>query len=274
MNYYRTSKGRIGQKTRGLTCENRLRQTDVFICMEYDWLIRKENAIFIDLGFGRYPTTTIETHRRLSAINQKAKVIGVEIDTERLLEAKRYEQPNVEFRLGGFNLPLKKDEFSTIIRCYNVLRQYPEEEFESAIKTMCHYLTKDGVILEGTSDQFGRLTAFNIFGRSNDDIVKHGLVFGTNFNLPFHPRDFQSVLPRNFIQHVVQGEWIHQFFDDWTACFYKVMSLRIPSKRQIFYETAIVLHNEYGYNINQTERLLKRGFLVVIPFSIFNSALY
>jgi tRNA G46 methylase TrmB len=104
MNYYRTKKGRIGQKTRGLTCENRLRQTDVFICMAFDWLIRRKDAIFIDLGFGRYPTTTIETYRRLAGINPDIRVIGVEIDTERLLGAKRYEQSNVEFRLGGFNL--------------------------------------------------------------------------------------------------------------------------------------------------------------------------
>lgn len=72
--------------------------------MAFDWLIRRKDAIFIDLGFGRYPTTTIETYRRLAGINPDIRVIGVEIDTERLLGAKRYEQSNVEFRLGGFNL--------------------------------------------------------------------------------------------------------------------------------------------------------------------------
>lgn len=263
MNYYRKLKGRIGQKTKGLTCENRLRQTDIFICMEYEWLIKKEDAIFVDLGFGRYPTTTIETYKRLSIINPNIRVIGVEIDTERLLEAKRYEQPNVEFKLGGFNLPLKKDEFATIIRCYNVLRQYPEGDFKPSIKTLCHYITDDGIIIEGTSDQYGRLTAFNIFGRSGDDIVKHGLAFGTNFNSAFYPRDFQSVLPKNYIQHITPGEWIYQFFDDWTASYYRAMSLKIPSERQLFYETAIILHNEYGYNIVKSKRLLRRGFLIV-----------
>ncbi|MGB9597016.1 MAG: hypothetical protein ACPL7B_12110, partial [Candidatus Poribacteria bacterium] len=201
--------------------------------------------------------------RRLSIINPNIKVLGVEIDKERLSEAKRYEQPNVEFKLGGFNLPLKDDEYASIIRYYNVLRQYPEEEFEPSIKTLCHYITNDGIILEGTSDQYGRLTAFNIFGRSDNNIKRYRLGFGTNFNLTFYPRDFQSVLPRNYIQHITQGEWIYQFFDNWTASFYKALGLKITSERQLFYETAIILYKEYGYNIIQSKRLLRRGFLIV-----------
>jgi len=127
MNHYQAKKGRIGQKTKGLTCENRLRQTDVFICMELDGLIRRKNTIFIDLGFGRYPTTTIETYRRLAGINPNVKVIEVEIDKERLLGAKKYEQTNVEFRLGGFNLPLLKTESATLIRCYYEFFTYEQK---------------------------------------------------------------------------------------------------------------------------------------------------
>jgi len=263
MNYYRTKKGRIGQKTRGLTCENRLRQTDVFICMELDGLIRRKDAIFIDIGFGRYPTTTIETYRRLAVINPSVKVIGVEIDTERLLDAKKYERPNVEFRLGGFNLPFQKNESATLIRCYNVLRQYPEGEFAPSIEAMGHYLIDGGVIVEGTSDQFGRLVSFNLFIKDKGKIVRRSLVFGTNFNFYFYPRDFQSVLPKNFIHHVFHGEWIYQFFEDWTSSFYKIMKQKLPSQRHVFYETGIILCKEYGYEVVQTKRLLRRGFLVI-----------
>lgn len=260
---HRISKGRIGQKTRGLTCENRLRQIDIFTCVNFEWLIQRENALFIDLGFGRYPTTTIETYNKLANINPKIRVIGVEIDTERLLYAKQYEQKNVEFRLGGFNIPLKKDESATIIRCYNVLRQYPEEEFAKSIETMGNYLSEGGVIIEGTSDQFGRLASFNLYTKSSNKMVNHGLVFGTNFNVSFYPRDFQSVLPKNFLHHVVEGEWIYKFFDDWTDSFYKIMKLKLQSQRQIFYETAIILYKDYGYNIKLRKGLLKRGFLVI-----------
>jgi hypothetical protein len=263
MLYYGIIKGRVGQKTRGLTCENRLRQIDVFTCMNFEWLIRRKNAIFVDLGFGRYPTTTIETYRKLSAINPEIRVVGVEIDTERLLSAKQYEQTNVEFRLGGFNIPLIKGESATIIRCYNVLRQYPEEEFTEYIETMGNYLMEGGVIIEGTSDQFGRLVSFNLYNKSKGKLSKQGLVFGTNFNISFYPRDFQSVLPKNFLHHVVHGDWICQFFDDWTESFYKTMKLKLQSQRQIFYETAIILYKDYSYNIEHGKRLLRRGFLVV-----------
>jgi hypothetical protein len=263
MTYYRTLKGRIGQKTRGLTCENRLRQVDIFTCMNFDGLIRRKNAVFVDLGFGRYPTTTIETYRRLAKINPKIKVIGVEIDTERLLYAKPYEQANVEFKLGGFNIPLKKNDSADIIRCYNVLRQYPEEDFTKSIETMGNYLSEGGVIIEGTSDQFGRLTSFNLFVKSKGDIINKGLVFGTNFNVSFYPRDFQSVLPKNFLHHVISGEWIYQFFEDWADSYYKIMKHKLESQRQVFYETAIMLYKDYGYNIEQRKGLLRRGFLVV-----------
>ncbi len=263
MIHYRTLKGRIGQKTRGLTCENRLRQIDIFTCINFEGLIRRENAIFVDLGFGRYPTTTIETYRRFANINPKIKVLGVEIDTERLLDAEPYEQKNVEFRLGGFNIPLKKGESADIIRCYNVLRQYPEEEFSKSIETMGNYLSESGIIIEGTSDQFGRLVSFNLFAKSKGRLIKSGLVFGTNFNVSFYPRDFQSVLPKNLLHHVILGEWIYQFFEDWADSFYRIMKLKLDCQRQIFYETALILYKDYGYNIEQGKRLLKRGFLVV-----------
>jgi len=41
------------------------------------------------------------------------------------------------------------------------------------------------------------------------------------------------------------------------------MKLKLDCQRQIFYETALILYKDYGYNIEQGKRLLKRGFLVV-----------
>lgn len=257
-----TAKGRLGQQTKGLTCENRLRQIDTFICIQYNGLIQRKDAIFVDVGFGKYPTTTLETHRRLKALNSVIKTIGTEINTERYLYAKNYEQANAEFRLGGFNLPLHRDEKASIIRCYNVLRQYPEDEFLAAIENMGRYLVNGGIIIEGTSDQFGRLISFNLFEKLDNRICNLGLVFGTNFRSPFYPRDFQSVLPRNLIQRMITGEWIYQFFDDWNSSFYKVIN-KFAGMRQIFYETAIILHKEYKYPVMIAKRLLRKGFLVV-----------
>lgn len=254
-------KGRLGQNTKGLTSVNRLRQVDNFVCIEFAYLFRSNNPIFVDVGFGENPVTTIESYRRFRCINPDIKVIGVEIDNKRLQSAKPYEQTGVEFRLGGFNLPLYKEEKANVIRCYNVLRQYPESDFQPSIVILSNYLIDGGTLIEGTSDQFGRLVSFNIFYKLRNEIYYDSLVFGTNFNFNFYPRDFQSVLPRNFIQHVTHGNWLYQFFDDWMKSYYG--SFGQKSQRQIFYESAIKLSKEYGYNIDLKNGLLKRGFLKV-----------
>ena len=254
-------KGLLGQNTKGLTSVNRLRQIDNFVCMEFAYLFHCGNPIFVDVGFGENPITTIESHKRLKNINPGIKVIGVEIDNKRLQTAKPYEQTGVEFRLGGFNLPLHKEEKANIIRCYNVLRQYSESDFQTSIIILSNYLINGGVLLEGTSDQFGRLVAFNIFHKRENEIYHEYLVFGTNFNSNLYPRDFQSVLPRNFIQHVTPDNWLYRFFDDWMKSYYS--SLGNKSQRQIFYESAIKLRKEHGYKIDLKKGLLKRGFLKI-----------
>ncbi len=256
-----SKKGLLGQDTKGLTSVNRLRQVDNFVCMEFAYIFRRSNPIFIDVGFGENPITTIESYRRIKHINSDIKVIGVEINNKRLQNAKPYEQERIEFRLGGFNLPIYKEEKANAIRCYNVLRQYPESDFQSSIIVLSNYLIDDGIIIEGTSDQFGRLVSFNIFRKLRDKIYHDSLVFGTNFKSNFYPRDFQSVLPRNFIQHVTPDNWLYCFFDDWMKSYYS--SFGQKSQRQIFYESAIKLSKEYGYKIDLKNGLLKRGFLKI-----------
>ncbi len=140
-------KERLGQITKGLTSVNRLRQVDNFVCMELAYLLQRNNPLFIDVGFGENPITTIESYKRLVNINPGIKVIGVEIDNKRFLNAKPYEQAGVEFRLGGFNLPLDKEEKANVIRCYNVLRQYPESDFQQSIDILGNYLIDGGIIL-------------------------------------------------------------------------------------------------------------------------------
>lgn len=165
-----TRKGRLRQNTKGLTSVNRLRQVDNFVRIEFAYLFRSNNPIFVDVGFGENPVTTIESYRRFRFINPDIKVIGVEIDNKRLQSAKPYEQTRVEFRLGGFNLPLYKEEKANVIRCYNVLRQYPESDFQPSIVILSNYLIDGGILIEGTSDQFGRLVSFNIFYKLRNEI--------------------------------------------------------------------------------------------------------
>ena len=68
--------------------------------------------------------------------------------------------------LGGFNLPLRPGESVSVIRAFNVLRQYEEAEVEKALAALSASLTAGGLVLEGTSDPLGRLLSFNLFRKA------------------------------------------------------------------------------------------------------------
>ncbi len=102
----------LGQPTRGKTARNRLRRVDTFLALYDAGLLRREDgpfagAFFVDLGYGAAPTTTLESAQRLRRINPALPVLGVEIDPERVAAAQPCADELTQFRLGGFNLPLR-----------------------------------------------------------------------------------------------------------------------------------------------------------------------
>jgi hypothetical protein len=78
-----------------------------------------------------------------------------------------------------------------------------------------------GLMIEGTANPFGSIWVANLARRameSDSFLSKIGdwrirrsawrfesLVFSTNFRLGFDITDFQAVLPKNYIHHVVPG---------------------------------------------------------------------
>ena len=85
--------------------------------------------MFVDLGYGFDARTTLESASRFRQFNSELKILGVEIDKERVEAALPFADEKTYFRLGGFNLPLKDDEHVRLIRAFNVLRQYEEKDF-------------------------------------------------------------------------------------------------------------------------------------------------
>ena len=55
----------VGQATRGKTAPNRLRKTDTFLTLAYPELVRHMPGMYVDLGYGAYPITSVETLHRL-----------------------------------------------------------------------------------------------------------------------------------------------------------------------------------------------------------------
>jgi hypothetical protein len=89
------SKKPVGQPTRGKTASNRLRRVDNFILVYAPSLLTRTDALladamFVDLGYGSDPRTTLESASRFGRVNPDLRVLGVEIDKGRVEAALPY----------------------------------------------------------------------------------------------------------------------------------------------------------------------------------------
>jgi hypothetical protein len=267
MPHPRVSKRPEGQSTRGKTTSNRLRRVDNFILLhEPSLLIRTDglfaDSLFVDLGYGFEARTTLESASRFRGVNPNLKILGVEIDKERVENALPFADEKTYFRLGGFNLPLKEGEHVRLIRAFNVLRQYEEKDFAPVYERLAQYVVPGGLMIEGTSDSFGSIWVANL-ARTLDDRqwTREALVFSTNFRLGFDVEEFQTVLPKNLIHHMLPGEPIYDFFEAWKAATAETAAIKTFGARQWFIHAADALARR-GYKINLQKKFLSRGYLI------------
>lgn len=269
MPYPRISNKPEGQPTRGKTAANRLRRVDNFILLYEPALLTRTDglfadAMFVDLGYGFDARTTLESVACFRRVNPNLKILGVEIDRERVEVALPFADDKTFFRLGGFNLPLKEGESVRLIRAFNVLRQYEEQDFAPACDRLAGYVLPGGLMIEGTSNPFGSIWAANVV-RKMDALCSswrmEALVFSTNFRLGFDVEEFQTILPKNLIHHVVPGEEIYDFFEAWKYSVKEAAAMKIYGARQWFVASAESLARR-GYKVNLQKKFLSRGYLV------------
>jgi len=262
-----------GHPTRGKTARNRLRRLDLYLTVFERTLLTRgdepfHQALFVDLGYGALPFTTLESASRLRRVNPQLKVLGVEIDPDRVERAKAYANEFVNFRCGGFQLPLysgtPKREHVRLIRAMNVLRQYDEADVVPAYRAMGRSLLPGGLLVEGTSNPSGRVWVVNLLRRDEHQprLVLEAILFGTNFRDGFNPEMFQPVLPKRFIHRMVSGEPIHSFFEQWKTAWRKTMSMRVFGPRQWYIAAAKALHLK-NPDVDIQPKLLKWGMLRV-----------
>lgn len=257
-----------GQETRGKTARNRLRRVDNFVCLYDPALLHRRTgafaqALFVDLGYGAEPFTTLESANRFRRFNPALPVLGVEIDAERVAMAQPFADMQTHFRLGGFNLPLHAGEHVRLIRAFNVLRQYEEAAVAEAHTMLAHYLLPGGLLIEGTSDPFGRIWVAHVLRKPTAAPALHqeALVFSTNFRMGFDPAEFQTILPKALIHQVIPGRPIYQFFADWRQATWESVAQRTWGLRAWFAGSAQRLR-EMGYRLDTRRRWLARGYLV------------
>lgn len=263
----RLSKKPEGQPTRGKTADNRLRRVDNFILLYEPALLTRtdglfSDSLFVDLGYGFDARTTLESAARFRRVNPNLNILGVEIDKERVDAALPFADDKTFFRLGGFNLPLQNGEHVRLIRAFNVLRQYEEKDFAPAYERLAEYVLPDGLMIEGTSTPFGGLWAANLVRSAEaGQWTFEALVFSTNFHSGFDVEEFQTILPKNYIHHVVKGEPIFDFFEAWKRSAAETVHAKTFGLKQWFAASAEALAQK-GFRVDLHKKWLSKGYLI------------
>ncbi|WP_424183309.1 class I SAM-dependent methyltransferase [Actinokineospora sp. G85] len=206
----------LGAPTRGTTNPNRLRRVDRWLAA---WpatrsaLLAEQVPLVVDLGYGATPVTTVELAARLRAVRPDVRVLGLEIDPERVAAAlPSADPPLLDFRRGGFELAGARP---ALVRAFNVLRQYPEEESARSWAVMLARLAPGGLLVEGTCDEIGRRCSWVLLDAS-------GPLTLTLACKPAdldRPSDLAERLPKALIHRNVPGERVHDLLAALDACW-------------------------------------------------------
>jgi hypothetical protein len=197
---------RIGTVTRGTTNPNRLRRVDRFIATLP--VLLKAQPVVVDLGYGASPITAVELRTRLVKVNPRVRVVGVEIEKERVARGLAIAEPGLDFLLGGFETPLPQGiAKADVIRAFNVLRQYDERDVKAAWDLMVSRLNDDGVLVEGTCNEIGRVSSWITLTKDGPKLFTISLHLGSLEQ----PSIVAERLPKALIHHNIVGERIHEY---------------------------------------------------------------
>jgi hypothetical protein len=179
----------------------------------HDALTRAADPLVVDLGYGATPVTTVELVRRLAGVRPDVRVLGLELDVERVAAgAAAADPPRLEFRRGGFELAGTRP---VLVRAFNVLRQYSEAEVAAAWDTMTTRLAPGGLLVEGTCDELGRRCCWVTLTAAGP----------RTFTLACRPADLEQPsdlaerLPKALIHRNVPGERVHAVFTALDHCW-------------------------------------------------------
>lgn len=204
----------LGLPTRGTTNPNRLRRMDNWIAAVLGPLLRTAaDPLVVDLGYGATPVTAVELAARLAVVRPDVRVLGLEIDPERVAAAlPAADPPRLTFERGGFELAGHRP---ILVRAANVLRQYDEASAREAWSTLLSRVAPGGEVIEGTCDETGRrATWVRLDADGPVSLTLACRVGGID-----RPSDLAERLPKALIHRNVPGERIHLFLRDFDSAW-------------------------------------------------------
>lgn len=182
---------------------------DRWLAATQGWRLRRSaDPLVVDLGYGATPVTAVELFDRLQEIRADVTVVGVEIDPQRVRAALPLERPGLRFIQGGFELPLGGRN-PTVVRAFNVLRQYGEDEYRAHWDRVVGRLAPDGLFIDGTCDEIGRRATWVALDSEGPVSLSISMRFGA-FTLP---SDVAERLPKALIHRNVRGERVHNYLE-------------------------------------------------------------
>jgi hypothetical protein len=238
----------IGTITRGTTNTNRLRRVDRWL-QELPVLRTTDDPLVVDLGYGASAVTSLELHHRLAQRRADVGVLGLEIDPARvsganlqLAEVRTGEtafaaDARVKFALGGFEVPLPGSRKAGVIRALNVLRQYDEPEVVPAWRMLASRLQPDGVLVDGTCDEIGRVAAWVNVGPTGP----RSLTISLRLAGLEKPSIVAERLPKILIHRNVAGEPVHRLLSDLDRLWQHHAALAAYGPTQRFIATVTAL---------------------------------
>ncbi|TCP52966.1 hypothetical protein EV191_10527 [Tamaricihabitans halophyticus] len=249
----------LGLPTRGTTNPNRLRRVDRWLTGNRTVLaaLRAEpSPLVVDLGYGSSPVTTVELADRLGKIQPAARFLGLELDAERVAAAKSSARPPwLDFRRGGFELAGARP---MLLRAFNVLRQYSEEDGARAWATMRDRLAPGGLLVEGTCDELGRRCAWVLLDQSGP---KEFTISCRPDDLD-QPSDVAERLPKCLIHRNTPGERVHELLSALDTCWAHAAN-QLPYGPRARWVEAVRLLAERGWPVLGDRRRWRLGELTV-----------
>jgi hypothetical protein len=216
------------------------------------------DPLVVDLGYGALPHTTLELADRLASVQPRLRVIGIEIDPERVATAQPSATDRVSFIRGGFEIPLPHNRTADMIRAFNVLRQYDESEVAEIWARVQTRLSPDGIFLDGTCDEIGRVATWVSLGANGPE----------SFTVALRVAELESPsiaaerLVKALIHRNVEGEAINRFLGDLDRYWAVSAPFQVYSPSQRWIATVRAM-KESGWPVQGTTIAWRLGEITV-----------